>query len=62
MREEEMDSDDNLRLHYDLDELEIVKLGPGWSKSPSGSRAREVEERRQRSATLPIVGKLSEPN
>lgn len=57
MREEEMDSDDNLRLHYDLAELEVVKLGPGWSKSKSVGLSQGVED-----SDLPIVSKLSQPN
>lgn len=47
MKREKKDSDDTLRPHYDLDKLEIVALGPGWNKSPSGRRAQGVEATRR---------------
>lgn len=43
MRKEKKASDDTLRPHYDLDKLDIVALGPGWSKGTSRSRAQGVE-------------------
>lgn len=35
MKREKKVSKSDLRKHYDLDELEIIKLGPGWSKEPN---------------------------
>jgi hypothetical protein len=32
MKERKSDFEDSLRPHYDLDKLEIVAYGPGWTK------------------------------
>ncbi|HMF56428.1 MAG TPA: hypothetical protein VK619_08800 [Pyrinomonadaceae bacterium] len=32
MKKRKSDSEDDLRPHYDLDKLEVVAYGPGWSR------------------------------
>jgi len=32
MKKRKADSKDTLRPHYDLDKLEVVAYGPGWSQ------------------------------
>lgn len=34
MSKRKNDSDDSLKPHYDLDQLEIVAVGPGWARLP----------------------------
>jgi hypothetical protein len=47
MRKEKKSSNDSLRPHYDLDKLEIVALGPGWSKAAPGKLAQGAGSTRQ---------------
>jgi hypothetical protein len=35
MSKKKNDSDDDLRPHYELDQLEVVAVGPGWAKRSS---------------------------
>lgn len=42
MSRRKADDGDDLRPHYDLDKLEIVRYGPGWP-SPSAKKGRRAK-------------------
>jgi hypothetical protein len=62
MRKENKASDDTLRPHYDLDNLEIVKLGPGWvTGSTRRMRGPRAARRFYASQLAPAIPLFSAP-
>lgn len=47
MKKREGNTEDNLRPHYDLDKLEVVAYGPGWT------RRRRLRKKGRARATSP---------